>query len=575
LCAFMLLTTVPTHAAATPAPYVFIEEDVEEPTFEEWHVRWNKFDANDGSSQDFWCRQVHEYHTGISPGTHAAWCARSGYNTHYLTNGVHPMNVNITALNPYSGANATLRYDTNQDSIMRKELVGANYYETITLTFWFYSDTGRSDAKQPDTGALVGYDFLNVIYYTGTNNNMVKHILWTDTMEEAFAKTWNEKTLQVPNDAIWIGFEFVSGSTPPLNGDAPDALSAFGVRTDPDGSRGMKEGAFVDDIKVVGTDSSDPSSMVTSLDDLLAYQASSTFPVTYTDNDPAANMIWVNLYYRLNGTDEWTRYTTGNNPQGAFISSPIMFTAPTDGVYEFVTQGKDPDGALEAWRGVPDTSTTVDTASPSSVVNLSGKGQGGSYSGAARVTMSGTDTTSGIKNIMYRIDGGEWKQYTGPISLVTTGTHLVEYYAQDLAGNDESVRTISVTVVDGATGIIFESEDNHFENGTAAIAFTVGITSTLSKLEYSLDGGAFQPLDLNATSVEMTGLTDGEHDLTIRATDSDSKAVEGTTTFTVGSVSEADSSDDIVSNPLAWAGIGLAGIAVVGGVVYGVRRKKK
>ena len=50
LCAFMLLTMVPTNAAATPAPYVFIEEDVEEPTFEEWHVRWNKFDANDGSS---------------------------------------------------------------------------------------------------------------------------------------------------------------------------------------------------------------------------------------------------------------------------------------------------------------------------------------------------------------------------------------------------------------------------------------------------------------------------------------------------------------------------------------------
>ena len=120
----------------------------------------------------------------------------------------------------------------------------------------------------------------------------------------------------------------------------------------------------MDDIKVVGTDSSDPSSMVTTLDDLPTYQASSTFPVTYTDNNPTGNMMWVNLYYRLNGTDEWTRYTTGNNPQGAFISSPIMFTAPTDGVYEFVTQGKDPEGALEAWRGVPDTSTTVDTTSP-------------------------------------------------------------------------------------------------------------------------------------------------------------------------------------------------------------------
>jgi hypothetical protein len=337
----------------------------------------------------------------------------------------------------------------------------------------------------------------------------------------------------------------------------------------------MKEGVFVDDIKVVGTDSSDPSSMVTTLDDLPTYQDSSTFPVTYTDNNPAGNMMWVNLYYRLNGTDDWTRYITGNNPQGAFISSPIMFTAPTDGVYEFVTQGKDPEGALEAWRGVPDTSTTVDTASPSSVVNLSGKGEGGSYSGAARVTMSGTDTTSGIKDLRYRINGGEWKQYTGPIILVTTGTHLIEYYAQDMAGNEESVRTMSVTVVDGTTGIIFDAENDHFENGTVAISFTVGMTSTLSKLEYSLDGGTFQPLDLNATSVEMTGLADGEHDLTIRATGSDGKTVEDTTTFTVGSVSETESLDDLANNPLALVGIGLAGIAVVGGVVYRVRRNKK
>ena len=105
------------------------------------------------------------------------------------------MNVNITALYPYSGPNATLRYDTNEDAIMRKELVGASYYETISMTFWFYSDTGRSDAKQPDSRSPVGYDFLNVVYYTGNEDNMVKHILWTDTEEEAFAKTWIEKTV--------------------------------------------------------------------------------------------------------------------------------------------------------------------------------------------------------------------------------------------------------------------------------------------------------------------------------------------------------------------------------------------
>ena len=155
------------------------------------------------------------------------------------------------------------------------------------------------------------------------------------------------------------------------------------------------------------------------------------------------------------------------------------------------------------------------------------------------MTMSGTDTTSGIKDLIYRINGGEWKQYIGPIILVTAGTHLIEYYAQDMAGNEESVRTMSVTVVDGATGIIFDGENTHRE-WHCSDSFHRRYDLNVEQLEYSLDGGAFQPLDLNAISVEMTGLADGEHDLTIRATGSDSKTVEDTTTFTVGSVSETD-----------------------------------
>jgi hypothetical protein len=381
-------------------------------------------------------------------------------------------------------------------------------------------------------------------------------------------------TLQVPNDATWIGFEFVSGTTTPEGGDAPTALSEFGVRTDPLGSNGMKEGVFVDDIKVVGTDSSDPSALVTSLNDLPTYQASSTFPVAYSNNDPDLPMAWISLYYRLNGTEEWTKYTAAGNLIWAFTSSPITFTAPTDGTYEFVTQAKDTNGALEAWRGVPDASTTVDTASPSSVVSLSGNYHGGSYAGAARVTMSGTDTASGIESIMYRVDSGDWKHYTGPISLVTSGAHALDYYAKDKAGNTESVRSMSVTIVDGATGIIFESEDGHFGSGSATVNFTLGISSVVIKLEYSLDGGAFVALDPSATSVNLTGLADGEHDLTLRATDSDNKVVEGTTSFTVGTGSKGEGMlGGLGTNLLALGGI--IAIAAIGGVAYIVLRKRK
>jgi hypothetical protein len=258
----MLLTMVPMSALAASTPYVFFTEGAEQPTFAQWDARWSKFDANTASSLDYWCRQGHEVHTG----THAAFCARSGYNSHYLnTASKQPMDVNITGLTgSFNIADQVLRYDTNEDAIMRKSIGGAKNYNNIALSFWFYSDTGKSNAVQPSSKASVGYDFLNVVYYTGSNSSLTKHVLWTDTEAQARAKAWTQVTLGVPNNMTWIGFEFVSGTTAPVGGDAPNAFSAYGIRTTPAGSTGMKEGVFIDDITLTGTDVTAPIVKITS-----------------------------------------------------------------------------------------------------------------------------------------------------------------------------------------------------------------------------------------------------------------------------------------------------------------------
>lgn len=56
-----------------------------------------------------------------------------------------------------------------------------------------------------------------------------------------------------------------------------------------------------------------------------------------------------------------------------------------------------------------------------------------------------SEDASGVVNIFYRIDGGEWRHYTGPFFVPgPEGPHKIEYYAIDAYGNREEVQTAIV-----------------------------------------------------------------------------------------------------------------------------------
>ena len=38
----------------------------------------------------------------------------------------------------------------------------------------------------------------------------------------------------------------------------------------------------------------------------------------------------------------------------------------------------------------------------------------------------------------YRVDGGQWTVYAVPVRVTSDGTHTVEYYSVDKAGNTET-----------------------------------------------------------------------------------------------------------------------------------------
>jgi hypothetical protein len=567
VCAAMLVTIVPMGtSAALPSEQTFISEDAEEATFDDWDDNWLRHDLDTTlpEDSDVWCRTMHRAHDSA----HSIYCARNGWNSHYTLGGAQCRNDNITGSDDLTQQENVLRYDTRMDSVMRQTLDSkARYYGTITVTFWFWSDTGASDAKQPLTGAPVGYDFLNLVYWTGTGSNEEKHVAWTNTEAEATAKTWIQKSIEIPNTATSVGFEFVSGTVPPAGGDDENALSTYDILI----NGGMKEGVYLDDITVVGSDLLPAENLVTAVDPLPEYQNSLTFNVNWTNNDPQVGMKWIDLYYRVDGAGDWIKYETGLRPDGKFPNNTrtIEFTAPREGSYEFFTRGTDNAGVIEAARNAADATTVVDLTAPTTTIKLNGEGDGTNYRGTFSFSLSATDAISGVGSIHYRINGGSWKEYTGGVGLMQDGDYTIEYYATDKAGNDETVKRTTIHLEDAKPGITIETPVNS-SNGNVRVNFTLVTEATVTSLQYILDGGEPVSMDVNDRTIELTGLKEGDHALTIKATDSEGDVMEKSISFSVG----GGGAGSILSNPLFLVGIVAVVLVAIAGAFYIVRRKK-
>ena len=74
----------------------------------------------------------------------------------------------------------------------------------------------------------------------------------------------------------------------------------------------------------------------------------------------------------------------------------------------------------------------------------------------ATVNLTATDATSGIATTKYRIDGGTWKTLGSTAPVVQGfGSHLVEYFSTDLAGNAETPGSQLVVIQDVDTLVGF------------------------------------------------------------------------------------------------------------------------
>ncbi|MET8009295.1 family 16 glycoside hydrolase [Streptomyces sp. NPDC005271] len=169
---------------------------------------------------------------------------------------------------------------------------------------------------------------------------------------------------------------------------------------------------------------------------------------------------------------------------------------------------------------------TDDTTAPETSATVSGeKDPSGAYIDMATVTVTASDTGSGVNRIEFAVDQGEYQPYTVPVMVHATGAHTVRYRASDKAGNVSAVKSVDFRVVapptqdttPPVTSAKVEGAKNSDGNyvGTAKVTITAtDAESGVDKTEYSLDGGPY----LAYTAPVVIDRV-GRHTLAHRATD--------------------------------------------------------
>ena len=179
------------------------------------------------------------------------------------------------------------------------------------------------------------------------------------------------------------------------------------------------------------------------------YTSGVTVSITASDSSSISS-----TNYRVNG-GSWQTYTG-------------PFTVSSDGSNTVEYYSKDSIGNTEVTKSA---SVRIDRQAPSTSSSVSG------YT----VTLSSTDTNSGVASVNYKIGStGAWTKYTGPFAAGQSGQSLTVYfYATDNAGNSETSRSVQIGVTDSIAPSTSASLSGTLgKNGWYVSSVTVRLSAT-------------------------------------------------------------------------------------------------
>jgi hypothetical protein len=159
--------------------------------------------------------------------------------------------------------------------------------------------------------------------------------------------------------------------------------------------------------------------------------------------------------------------------------------------------------------------TVLDSTPPSTVIAMNGTlGKQGWYISPVVVTLTATDSQSGVLYTMYKIDNdGDWMTYTSPFTISDDGSHTIWYYSMDTVGNSETPNTAICKIDQTKPSITLIKEQIDLID----VTFTAQVsdaTSGIDHVDFYLDG----QLQFNDTQAPYTWTWSGVEDKVVLAT---------------------------------------------------------
>ncbi|MFC8083867.1 OmpL47-type beta-barrel domain-containing protein [Streptomyces sp. NPDC057340] len=222
-----------------------------------------------------------------------------------------------------------------------------------------------------------------------------------------------------------------------------------------------------------------------------AYVGSATVTLAATDEGGSGVE---RIEYALGADGAWQPYTT-----------PVVVDQVGEHVVRYRAFDKAGNAAEEKSVtfavAAPDTD---DTTAPETSATVSGeKNADGAYIDMATVTVTASDTGSGVNTIEYAVGDGAWTAYTAPVMVHEVGEHTVRYRATDKAGNVAAEKSVAFTVAAAppqdttppVTGATVDGTKNSDGAYVGSAKVTVNATdeggSGVAGVEYSLDAGPY------------------------------------------------------------------------------------
>jgi len=191
---------------------------------------------------------------------------------------------------------------------------------------------------------------------------------------------------------------------------------------------------IVDNISAVSTDNTPPIT-TSDINPVVPngknnwYISNVTVTLTATDNHSEINAT----YYRIN-EDTWFTYTNPFNISQNGEHTVYFYSVDMQGNEE-----EEKSFSIKIDKSPPETTCSLTPYSPN--------GKKGWYTKNVQVMLSVSDGgISGINGTWYRIDGTVWQRYMGLLTLQDDGIHTLEYFSEDIAGNNETPDQVQIKI---------------------------------------------------------------------------------------------------------------------------------